>query len=131
MKAEFIRHTPMKLLIEPYYFDYKWEKLKIPSGFAFDGASIPRIFSFLLKPNDTDSTIAGLEHDFLYSKISWAIDRKDADLFFILKLSPLLTRIFAYIWVRAFGWYSFKKDRNYKTYKVQIEKARKRLLDNK
>lgn len=125
MKAEFIPHTPMKLLLEPHYFDFNNSKLKIPSGFAFDGASIPRIFSFLLKPNDTDSLIAWLEHDFLYSNISWEVKRKDADILFMLKLSPLLTRLFVYIWVRTWGWYSFKRDRNYQKYKIQIEKARK------
>lgn len=130
MKTYHIEHTPMKILLQDYSFDYFGVNMNIKKWFCFDGASVPRLLSFIFKPNDTDTLIAAMIHDYLYSKLSWVINRKESDIYFMWKLPWIFTRLFAYIWVRLWGWLSFKKDTNYKKYKEIIKIYREVLINN-
>lgn len=61
-----------ELLEDVTYVTTVWSKvdrITIPKGFIFDGASIPKIFWILVwSPWDTDILWAALVHDYLYSK---------------------------------------------------------------
>jgi hypothetical protein len=59
-------------VIEDYYFFVPWldVTVKIPQGFIFDGASIPRIFWLLLSPTGI-LFIPGLFHDYGYKYNYW------------------------------------------------------------
>lgn len=120
LKTTYINDTPMKMLLEDYSFEYLGKTITIPMFFCFDWASYPRYVSFVFSPNDNTTLTQGLKHDWLYSELSEETERKRADRFFSEKLSPLLTRIFAYYGVRLWGRFSWKKDSNYKKYKEQI-----------
>lgn len=60
-----------KILLKDFiYIDPIWDKIEVPHGFIFDGASIPRFaWSLLgLYPFSSEVVRAGLIHDFLYRK---------------------------------------------------------------
>ena len=131
MKTYAIKHTPMKVLLEPIYFEYNGVTEKIPAGYAFDGLSIPQIFQNVVNMNSTDNTLASLYHDYFFSLVCYVpITRKEADMRLLNDVEGL-GRYLIYIGVRLGGWYSWKKDRNYKKYKIQIDKARKQLFSKK
>ena len=52
-------------VVEDYEFKVSGDKFIIPKGFVFDGASIPRIFWFVLSPTGL-LLIPGLFHDYGY-----------------------------------------------------------------
>jgi len=54
-------------VVKNYYFyaEYLQEKLMVPAGFVFDGASIPRLFWPLLNPTGI-LLIPAIFHDFAY-----------------------------------------------------------------
>ena len=131
MKTYSIQHTPMKILLEPIYFQYNGVTEKIPAGYAFDWLSIPQIFQNVVNMNSTNNTLASLYHDYFYSLVcNVPITRKKADMRLLNDIEGL-GRYLIYIGVRLGGWYSWKKDRNYKKYKIQIDKARKQLFSKK
>ena len=131
MKTYAIKHTPMKVLLEPIYFEYNGVTEKIPAGYAFDGLSIPQIFQNVVNMNSTNNTLASLYHDYFFSLVcDIPITRKQADMRLLNDIEGL-GRYLIYIGVRLGGWYSWKQDRNYKKYKIQIDKARKQLLSKK
>ncbi len=68
-------------IIEDYYLYIPWLELtvKIPKGFIFDGASIPKILWPLLSPTGV-LFIPGLFHDYGYKYNKW-IDKDDHDIF--------------------------------------------------
>ena len=74
-----------QLIIE--WFSYfmigtKHIKVRIPSNFIFDGASIPRVFwSVVGSPFEDNHELAGLVHDWLYHK--HICTRKEADHVFL------------------------------------------------
>ena len=59
-------------IVEDYYFYIPWLKItiKIPKGFVFDGASIPKLFWGLLAPTGI-LFIPGLFHDYGYKYNYW------------------------------------------------------------
>ena len=131
MKTYAIKHTPMKVLLEPIYFEYNGVTEKIPAGYAFDGLSIPQIFQNVVNMNSTDNTLASLYHDYFFSLVcDIPITRKQADMRLLNDIEGL-GRYLIYIGVRLGGWYSWKQDRNYKKYKIQIDKAREQLFSKK
>ena len=127
MKTYSIEHTPMKILLEPEYFSWRWKTYKIPAWYAFDGLSIPQVFQGIVNMNDTDKIKAWLDHDWLYSDVSqtW-ITRYEAD----MKLDDDIwwhEWKIMFLWVRIWWLFSYKQDRNYKKYKKEIEEAREKL----
>jgi len=131
MKTYSIQHTPMKILLDPIYFEYNGVTEKIPAGYAFDWLSIPQIFQNVVNMNSTNNTLASLYHDFFYSLVcDIPITRKKADKRLKSDIKTI-GRWLVYIWVRLVGWRSWKQDRNYKKYKIQIDKARKQLFYKK
>jgi len=131
MKLWLVPNTPIKILLEDYYFNYEGIVVKIPRWYAFDWLSIPNYLQWIVNMNESDNITDWLIHDFCYSLISprfitrqWA----DALLFHRLKDTNKKWRaILIYIWVFYFGCFSWKKDYNYKKYKTLINKERKRL----
>ena len=129
MRVETIPHTPMKILLEPVYFKFGEKTIKIPVGFAFDWASIPQILNWLIPLNDTDHLYWGLQHDYLYSEMCVECDdRQDADIHYVTDMKPTLVQGLIYSWVRLWGWLSWKKDVNYKKYRITISKHREKVL---
>jgi len=88
--------------------------ITIPTGFLSDGLSIPSPFRPLVGPATGRAFVAGLLHDFLYSRSSTAhynMTRKDADDLFLEVMRNLgigFRRNLIYRAVRLFGWRSFK-----------------------
>lgn len=130
MKTQSIDYTPMKVLIEPIYFDYKGVTYKIPAWYVYDWLSIPQAFQWVVDMNQTENERYWLIHDWFYSQVcDIPISRKEADI--ELKDSiKWISGYIIYIWVRIWGKYSWKKDRNYVKYKQQIEQTRKELWLN-
>ena len=122
MKLFLIKDTPMKILLEDYSFRFNNETLTIEKWFAFDWVSVPQIFCWIFKLNNTNTLIYWMEHDYLYSKLcSKSLNRREADLHYMSRLNPLGTKLLAYAGVRLWGWLSFKKDTNYNKYRTTIK----------
>ena len=89
--------------------------ITIPTGFLSDGLSIPSAARPLVGPATGKPFMAGLLHDFLYSRASTAhfnMTRKDADDLFLEVMFNLgigFRRNLIYAAVRSFGWRSYKK----------------------
>ena len=89
--------------------------ITIPTGFLSDGLSIPPAARPLVGPATGKPFMAGLLHDFLYSRSSTAhfnMTRKDADDLFLEVMFNLgigFRRNLIYAAVRGFGWRSYKK----------------------
>jgi len=128
MKVVFIENTPMKILLEPYYFSINGKSYKIPQWYAFDGLSIPRPCQWLVDMNDTENIEAGLEHDFWYSKIS-GIQKEiiDKHLLQRTRRNNGKRAVLVYLWVYFFGFLSYQKDSNYKKYEKEIKQKREEL----
>lgn len=129
IKVALIPNTPMKIVLEDYYFQYEGRTHKIPTWFAYDGASIPRFVNFLADRNHNDITIQGAIHDFLYSKASnlywrYKMDRHMKENIDWFSQYPI------YLWIRSLWWNSYKEDRNYHKYHKEIKEARKDLWFN-
>ena len=54
----------------------------VPCGYITDGASIPRCFWWLWPPYGTDSMIAAVLHDYMYSHLFKVVTKDRADLIF-------------------------------------------------
>lgn len=99
-----------------YYRGIKWSKNKItiPKGFIFDGASLPRVFYIIWTPMWTDTLIAALLHDYIY-RIQ-TMSRQEADELFneVMIVTDVNTfkRINYYLWVRIWGWVAWKNNKN-------------------
>jgi hypothetical protein len=89
-----------------------YEGITIPSGFSWDGISIPKAITFII-PRWGEANMAALVHDFLYSTESVHSNRKEADniLYDTLKELgvPWWKAYVIYISVRVFGKSSYKK----------------------
>ena len=110
-------------LLEEYRLDWDGSELRIPAGFAFDLATIPRLFWRVIAPFEL-SIVAPLAHDFLYeydgilppgSLVPMRrVRRREADLLFLQLMAKegvvLWRRILAYLAVRGFGWLWWKAD---------------------
>jgi hypothetical protein len=89
--------------------------ITLPTGMLSDGLSIPSLFRPLVGPATGRAFLAGLTHDYLYSKASTAshsMTRKDADDLFLEIMYNLgigFRRNLIYAAVRSFGWRSYKK----------------------
>lgn len=89
--------------------------ITIPTGTVSDGLSIPSPVRPLVGPNTGKAFLAGLLHDFLYSKASTAnfnMTRKDADDLFLEVMFNLgigFRRNVIYAAVRTFGWRFYKR----------------------
>ena len=129
LKTAYVPWTPMKIILEPYYFDFFGQCVKIPAGYAFDGLSIPRELQWLVNMNETQNQEAGLEHDFLYSKLSEKISSKidsDYHLRYRVKCSKFRATII-FLWVDYFWKSSYRTDSNYIKYEKEIKNLRKKL----
>lgn len=128
LKTAHIPNTPMKILLEPYYFNLYGLTVKIPSGYAFDGLSIPRLLQWIVNMNETQNTETALAHDFLYSKLSGICDKYEADWYLRdnIKTSKIKSTII-FLWVYYFWGSSYKTDTNYKKYEKEIQEARREL----
>jgi len=130
LKVSFVPHSPMKIVLEDYYFDYYGNTLKIPRWYAFDWLSIPRILQNLVDMNQSNNIMSWAIHDYLYSQISPIQDRRQIDSHFYYNIryinSPFRSAL-VFIGVYFFGGFSFKKDYNYVKYKKQITSFRKDL----
>jgi hypothetical protein len=89
----------------------------IPTGFITDGLSIPVWARPIVGPATGKAFLAGLLHDYLYSRASngrFDVDRKTADFLFKeamwnLGIGPRRHLIWAA--VRAFGWRFYKQEK--------------------
>jgi hypothetical protein len=113
-------------VVEDYYFEIPWLGVivKIPKGFVFDGASIPKLFWPLLSPTGL-LFIPGLFHDYGYKYNYW-IDATDNKIYInagqkffdnqFRKLGvyindmKILDKV-AWVALRGFGWIAWKKHR--------------------
>lgn len=110
-------------LLDPYTI--VWRKpdgtalsLKIPAGFEFDLASVPKALWWRIAPSDL-SIVAPLAHDFLYRYQGkppghgFALTRAEADQ--LLRDLAMREGVWpvrawmAYLAVRAFGWLPWRK----------------------
>lgn len=103
-------------LVEPYPLDRPGFSLRIPAGFQFDLASIPRFFWRVIAPFEL-SLSAPLVHDFLYACQGHppegtvvpprTFTRLESDRLFLVLMRlegvPLWRRWLAYCAVRLFG----------------------------
>lgn len=130
MESYSVPNTPMKILTQPFYFEYDGKTEKIPAWYAYDWLSIPQLFQNVVDMNESNNVVAWLIHDYLYSLACHIIvTRKDADCKLFNDVDGY-GKYAVYIWVRAWWWYSWKKDSNYKKYKKEIEEARRLLKLN-
>jgi hypothetical protein len=90
--------------------------ITVPTGFHSDGLSIPQFAWSVVGPSTGCAFVAGLLHDFLYSKASdvyFKVDRKTADELFLEAMYhlgvPWHKRHAMHAAVRLAGWKSFKK----------------------
>ena len=110
---------------EPFYwfvnYDTKKEIITVPVWFKSNFWSIPIILRMFFNPT---KYIAYILHDYLYSK-EWAIyetkhtwyeiyyTRKEADQILLATLhlegAGFIERTLIYLWVRIWGWTSYKK----------------------
>lgn len=129
MKAGFVPNTPMKVLLEEYTFFLGNRMIIIPKGYAYDGLSIPQAYQWIVDMNQTKNIEAGLEHDFLYSKLAENIcNRKRADMHLAGAVKTnFIFRNLVYLGVRTFGRFSYQKDSNYKKYEKEIKAYREKM----
>jgi hypothetical protein len=97
-------------LQHPYYFETDREKHIIPSGFIYDGASIPRlVWGPLGVTPDGLHRAAALIHDYLYmNKANFSYTRKEVDDLFLRQMlmlgMPRRRARLMHRGVRLFGW---------------------------
>jgi hypothetical protein len=100
-----------------YHYDDGTHLFRIPRGFVFDLASIPRLAWWLIAPFEL-SIAAPLIHDYLYRHggvppLGPTLSRRDADRLFRRMMEregvPRWRRVLAYPAVRLFGWVSWRK----------------------
>jgi hypothetical protein len=72
------RITGNYVLAEPHLFKVKGHQFKVPYGFTWDGASIPKIFHRVVTPYNGKVMIAALEHDYLCVTKPWNVSSKQA-----------------------------------------------------
>lgn len=88
-------------------------KIIIPERFITDGLSIPRFAWAIVGPTTGKAFVAGLLHDYLYSKVSpHDFSRQVADGLFLEAMFNLgvgFRRNLIYAAVRAAGWRYYKK----------------------
>ncbi len=91
--------------------------IKVPDGFKYDGASVPRpLWSISGIRPDGLIRAAALIHDFIYRYAGWKgrYTRKEADILFryIIREAGLgwWTAVRAYRAVRLFGWIPWRKN---------------------
>lgn len=94
------------------YITDKDEKIDIPIGFEFDGASVPKIaWSIVGHPLDQDYLASACVHDYLY--FAQPLSRRKADKIMLEAMKMLgvswWRRRTAYWAVRLFGWIPWKK----------------------
>lgn len=124
METYSIPNTPMKILLNPVYFEWGKVLHKIPEWYAFDWLSIPSIFQGIVDMNQTNNIKAWLIHDWMYSDLCQLdITRKLSDKDICDRIW-LPSNILIYIWLRLFWWLSWRKDSNYRKYKEEIIQAR-------
>jgi hypothetical protein len=93
-------------------------ELVIPTGFRFDGSSIPNIYKMVLNNADFGVLEAGGLHDLLYGLGGWVnenltLTRKQCDLLYLHELRlygvGYISSAIAYRAVRMFGGSHFKQ----------------------
>ena len=89
----------------------------VPSGYVFDGASIPRLFwSIIGSPTDPQFMRAALVHDWLCDHVVRSRDRRLADEIFLYLLEcssvPVRKRYAMYAAVRMYAMLFWKHKRN-------------------
>jgi len=105
MKLEFTKNSRMVELLEDVHVAYRGYRFTIPSGFKYDGASIPGLFWSVLGVHPFHHKVfyAALIHDYLYRRGYRGI----ADKCFRSQLKEdgcnLYQRQLMYLAVRLFG----------------------------
>lgn len=83
---------------------------RIPAGFLFDLASIPKPLWVLLGPHEL-SVLAPLVHDWVYRTHPLGMTRSEADRLFLLAMTDegvgRFRRRAAWLAVRLFGWFAW------------------------
>ncbi len=93
--------------------DLTVEGITVPSGFASDGASVPRFFwQLVFPPGDQKALRAAFVHDFLYRTHPAGWTREQADMLFLKLLladgMPKFRAVLAWLGVRLFGGAAWK-----------------------
>ena len=88
--------------------DLQYCGLTVPTGFASDGASVPRFFwRIVFPPGDQKALRAAFVHDWLYRTHPTGWTREMADLLFLKILiengMPKFRAVLAWLGVRLFG----------------------------
>ena len=113
-------------VVEDYYLEIPWLDImvKIPKGFIFDGASIPKLFWPLLSPTGL-LFIPGLFHDYGYKYNYWVdvnnnkvfvkadqrfFDNQFRKLGVYINDMKILDKV-AWVALRGFGWITWNKHR--------------------
>ena len=102
------------ILLEDFFYTDSNYHVRVPAGFKFDLASIPRFFWRLIAPFEL-SIAAPLVHDYLYRNSGYVptgnFSRSDADWIFLQIMReekvPAWRRWSAYFAVRIFGKFNF------------------------
>jgi len=114
MRVQWISGGDRCRLTKEYNVQVAGIRFTIPSGFEWDGASIPSIFWSVLFVTPFHHTVrrAGLLHDWLYHTSE---NRVLADSLFLILMridgANWAQRTIMYLAVRCFGWI-FHKDKN-------------------
>ncbi len=99
------------VLLSNFFYTIKSQgkpiRLKIPKGFKFDGASVPRLFHIISAPMATDSIIAALVHDWLFhtKQLSLCESNEVFNEVLILCNCWNAKRIIMFLWLKAWSWY--------------------------
>jgi hypothetical protein len=96
------------ILDKDFYYMEDGEQQKIPRGFVFDFASIPRIFWRFISPTELGDT-GPLKHDWKFR--NGLTSQEKADRIFLIDMLldsiPVWKALTAYIMVRKFGYRSW------------------------
>ena len=98
------------LLLESFIY-YRWIKwsdkfIKVPYGFKFNGASIPRLFHIIWTPMSIDTLIPALIHDYLVDTKEYSLSETNEifnEIMVVFEVNTL-KRITYYLWVICGCW---------------------------
>lgn len=102
------------MLTAPMCYETPYGCFYVPAGFITDHASVPRVFTSIVPPVQSEIAEASILHDWFYSKDSKIVKRKFADLCLreltIVRGGSTAMGYAAWAAVRIGGWSSYRKE---------------------